>query len=233
MAVITINGPSGSGAVTIGHIVSEQLEMSFVDRMVTVEAARIVGKPVGALVDKEQRVVRFRDKMGQFLQNMLERSAMSGVSGEPYFGRGLDSLPPETYAELAGETSATAVKVDDKSFIEATTKVLKDLYQKGNVIIIGRGANIILADTPGVMHVGLMAPLEVRVKTLMEREHMKEDEAGVYVEQLETARVAYFQKFFKVSPNDPTLYHMMLNMGRMNPKTAAEVIAQAAGDLTS
>jgi len=232
MAVITINGPSGSGAVTIGHIVSEQLEMSFVDRMVTVEAARIVGKPVGALVDKEQRVVRFRDKMGQFLQNMLERSAMSGVSGEPYFGRGLDSLPPETYAELAaGETSATAVKVDDKSFIEATTKVLKDLYQKGNVIIIGRGANIILADTPGVMHVGLIAPLEVRVKTLMDREHMTEDEAGVYVEQLETARVAYFQKFFKVSPNDPNLYHMMLNMDKMVPVIAADVISHAAADL--
>ena len=172
MPVITINGPSGSGAVTIGEMVSQQMELSFVDRMVTVQAAKIVGKPVGALVDKEQRVVRFRDRLGQFLQNMLERSAMSGVSGEPYFGRGLDSLPPETYAELAGETSVTAVKVDDKAFIDATTKVLKDMNQKGNVVIIGRGANIILAGTPGVMHVGLMAPLEVRVQTLMQLEHM-------------------------------------------------------------
>lgn len=231
MPVITINGPSGGGAVTIGQIVSQQLELSFVDRMVTVEAAKLVGKPVGALVDKEQRVVRFRDRLGQFLQNMLERSAMSGVSGEPYFGRGLDSLPPETYAELAGETSATAVKVDDKAFIDATTKVLKDLYQKGDVVIIGRGANIILADTPGVMHVGLMAPLEVRVQTLMQRENMERDEAQVYVDELERARVVYFQKFFKVSPNDPTLYHMMLNMDKMEPKTAADVISHAAGDL--
>lgn len=231
MPVITINGPSGSGAVTIGEMVSQQMELSFVDRMVTVQAAKIVGKPVGALVDKEQRVVRFRDRLGQFLQNMLERSAMSGVSGEPYFGRGLDSLPPETYAELAGETSVTAVKVDDKAFIDATTKVLKDMNQKGNVVIIGRGANIILAGTPGVMHVGLMAPLEVRVQTLMQREHMERDEAEVYVDELERARVAYFQKFFKVSPNDPTLYHFMLNMDKMEPKAAADVVAHAAGDL--
>ena len=231
MPVITINGPSGGGAVTIGEMVSQQLELSFVDRMVTVEAAKLVGKPVGALVDKEQRVVRFRDRLGEFLQNMLERSAMSGVSGEPYFGRGLDSLPPETYAELAGETSATAVKVNDKDFIDATTTVVKDLYQKGNVVIIGRGANIILADTPGVMHVGLMAPLEVRVQTLMQREHMERDEAQVYVDELERARVIYFQKFFKVSPNEPTLYHMMLNMGKMEPETAADVISHAAGDL--
>ena len=39
MPVITINGPSGGGAVTIGQMVSEQLDLSFVDRMVTVEAA--------------------------------------------------------------------------------------------------------------------------------------------------------------------------------------------------
>jgi cytidylate kinase len=231
MPVITINGPSGGGSVTIGEMVSQQLGLSFVDRFVTAEAARIVGKPISALVDKEQRIVRFRDRFGQFLQNMLERSALSGVSGEPYFGRGLDSLPPETYADLASGSATTAVKVDDKAFIDATTKVLKDLHQKGDVVIIGRGANIILADTPGVMHVGLMAPLEVRIQTMMIREHMDREEAQEYVEELERARVAYFQKFFKVSPDEPTLYHLMLNMDKMQPKTAADVIAHAAGDL--
>ena len=231
MPVITINGPSGGGSVTIGEMVSQQLGLSFVDRFVTAEAARIVGKPISALVDKEQRIVRFRDRFGQFLQNMLERSALSGVSGEPYFGRGLDSLPPETYADLASGSATTAVKVDDKAFIDATTKVLKDLHQKGDVVIIGRGANIILADTPGIMHVGLMAPLEVRIQTMMIREHMDREEAQEYVEELERARVAYFQKFFKVSPDEPTLYHLMLNMDKMQPKTAADVIAHAAGDL--
>ena len=127
--------------------------------------------------------------------------------------------------------SATAVKVDDKAFIEATTKVVQDLHEKGDVVIIGRGANIILANTPGVMHVGLMAPLEVRVQTLMQREHMEREEAEVYVEELEKARVSYFQKFFKVSPDDPNLYHIMLNMDKMEPKTAADVVSDAAGDL--
>ena len=231
MPVITINGPIGSGPVTIGQMVSQQLQLNFVDRLIFTQASRLVGKPVGRLIDKEQRVVRFRDRLGRFLQTMLERSAMSGVSGEPYFGRGIDTLPPETYMELAGESSATATQVDDKSFIEATTGVVRGLYHQGNVVIIGRGANILLADMPGVMHVGLMAGLEVRTQTLMEREHLEHDEAEAYVEELERARVSYFRKFFKVHPNEPTLYHMMLNMDKMQPKTAAEVIAHAAGDL--
>jgi hypothetical protein len=28
-----------------------------------------------------------------------------------------------------------------------------------------------------------------------------------------------------VNPNDPSLYHLMLNLGQMQPETAAEVIA--------
>ena len=233
MPVITINGPSGSGAVTVGHLVAQEMGLSFVDRMVTTEVAKLVGKPAGALINKEQRVDRFRDRLGRFVQTMLERSAMSGVSGEPYFGRGLESLPPETYMDLAGESTATAAKVDDKVFIQAMTTVVKNLHRAGNVVIIGRGANVILTDTPGVMHVGLLAPLEVRIETMIHRENFSREEALVYVEELERARETYFRKFFRVNPADPFLYHVMLNMGKMEQKTAAEVIVHAARDLAS
>jgi len=166
------------------------------------------------------------------IQTMLERSAVSGVSGEPYFGRGIETLPPETYVELAAETTATAQKVDDKAFLDATTTVVKDLQRKGDVVIIGRGANVILADAPGVTHVGLLAPLDVRVEYMISREHFDPNEAKGYVEELDRARVAFFRKFFeKVGPDDPSIYHMMLNMGRMESKTAAEVIVHTARDL--
>lgn len=232
MPVITINGPIGCGAVTIGQMVSEQMNLNFVDRLFFTEAARIIGTPVGTLIAKEQRVDRFRDRLGRFVQTMLERSAMSGVSGEPYFGRGIENLPPETYMDLAGEGSV-AQKLDDKTFIEAMTKVANDLHAQGNAVIIGRGANQILADAPHTLHVGLLAPMEVRVKTLIDREHFEKEEAEIHVEELERAREDFIMKFWKVHPNEAKHYHMMLNMGKMNPKTAAEVICHAAGDLTA
>ncbi|MCH8297524.1 MAG: cytidylate kinase-like family protein [Chloroflexi bacterium] len=233
MPVITINGPIGCGSVTIGQMVAEELKLNFVDRMIFTEAARIVGTPVGALIAKEQRVDRFRDRLGRFVQTMLERSAMSGVSGEPYFGRGIENLPPETYMDLTGEGGGVTQKVDDKTFIEAMTKVVKDIHKQGNAVIIGRGANQILADAPQTLHVGLLAPLEVRVETLMVREHFEREEAEIHVVELERAREDFVQKFWKVHPNEASHYHMMLNMGKMTPKTAAEVITHAAGDLTS
>ncbi len=232
MPVITINGPIGCGAVTIGQMVSEQMNLNFVDRLFFTEAARIIGTPVGTLIAKEQRVDRFRDRLGRFVQTMLERSAMSGVSGEPYFGRGIENLPPETYMDLTGDGSV-AQKLDDKTFIEAMTKVAKDLHAQGNAVIIGRGANQILADAPHTLHVGLLAPTKVRVKTLIDREHFEKEEAEIHVEELERAREDFIMKFWKVHPNEAKHYHMMLNMGKMNPQTAAEVICSAAGDLTA
>ena len=90
-----------------------------------------------------------------------------------------------------------------------------------------------LANASHTLHVGLLAPMEVRVATLMAREHFEREEAEIHVEELERAREDFIQKFWKVHPNEARHYHMMLNMGKMNPKTAAEVIVHAAGDLTS
>jgi CMP/dCMP kinase len=231
MPVITINGPVGSGAIEVGQLVAQELSLNYVDRLVLAQAAKRVPAPVGALLDKEQRVDRFRDRLVRFLQTMLERSALHSNADELYFGAPIEMLPGEVYTELAQESSAAAQKVSDQAFIEAITAVVNDLYQAGDVVIIGRGANVILADAPGVIHVGMLAPLEVRVATIMEREHLTREDAEAYVEEVEQARIRFFRKFFKVNPNDPSLYHLMLNLGQMQPELAAEVIACTTKDL--
>jgi CMP/dCMP kinase len=231
MPVITINGPVGSGAIEVGQLVAQELSLNYVDRLVLAQAAKRVPAPVGALLDKEQRVDRFRDRLIYFLQTALERSAIYSDDGGPYFGAPIEMLPGGAYAELAQDPSSAAQQVSDQAFIEAITAVVNDLYQAGNVVIIGRGANVILADAPGVIHVGVLAPLEVRVPTIMEREHLTQEDAEAYVEEVEQARIRFFRKFFKVNPDDLSLYHLMLNLGQMRLETAAEVIACTTKEL--
>ena len=231
MVVITIHGPLGAGAVSIGQLVAESLEINFYDRLIFTQAARLIGTPVGAVIAKEQRVDRFRDRLGRFLQTMLERSAMSGVSGEPYFGRGIENLPPETFMEMMGEGTSANRNIDDKTFLDATEKVVKDIYEEGNAVIVGRGANAILADLPDAYHVGLIAPLEVRVRTLMQRENYSQEEAENYGAELERAHENFFRRFFNFNPYDPSHYQMMLNMGRMSNEIAASVIVHAAQEM--
>ncbi len=228
MPIITINGTIGSGTFEVGQMVANSLNLNYVDRMVLAEAARRVGSPVGVLLEKEQRVIRFRERLGRFLQTMLERSAISGVSGEPYFGRGVEMLPAETYTELAGDASSSAQQVNDAAFIDATTSVIKEVASAGNVVIIGRGSNMILADTPGVINVALVAPMEYRVNTIMHREHLDQAEARAYLDQLEEARLTFFRKFFKVEATDPDLYHLVINTGLINQDAVIDTIARVA-----
>ena len=157
---------------------------------------------------------------------------MSGVGGEPYFGPGIDVILSRDYQELLEEEPITqSHELDDKRFIEVTSAVIKDLAQGGNVVIVGRGGNIILKDTPNVLHVDVIAPKDHRIRTIMEREHLEANEAEKFVDQQEEARNAFFNRFFKANPLDATLYHMILNMADLRLDTAAQIVAHAAQDL--
>ena len=231
MPVITINGVIGSGTLEIGHLVAQNMGLNYVDRYIFSEAARLVGSPVGQLIEKEQRVVPVREKVARFMQGVLERSAVAGAGAEPYFGCGIEMLPAEAYTELVSDAAA-ASPVHDRAFIDATTSVIKELAEGGDVVIIGRGSNIILADMPGVVHIGLVAPMDVRIDTMAKRELFSNEEARDYAEELENARVTFYRKFFRIlNPNDPTNFHVMLNIGRISQNTAAEIIAHAAEDI--
>lgn len=232
MPVVTINGQIGSGGPEVGLQVAHHLHADYVDRLILAEAAKRIGATVQAVAGKESEVTRRRDRLGRFLQNVLERSAMSGAGGEPYFGPGVDVLLSRDYYAEDQEPITLAHEVDDDKYIEVTTAVVEDLAKEGNVVIVGRAANVILKGAPGVLHVGTVAPLEHRIHTIMEREHLEYEDAQLFVEEHETARKAYFTKFYDVDTDDPNMYHLIINMADLKVETAGEMIAHAAQDLT-
>ena len=233
MAVVTFNGTIGVGAYELGGLTARLLNADYVDRLILAEAAKRIGSTVAVLEIKEKRNLQLRDRLGYFFQTMLERSAMSGAGGEPYFSPGMEYLLSEEYTDLAQEPLTAAQRLNDEHFIEVTTAVIEDLARSGNVVIIGRGSNMILKDMPGALHVGLMTPLDQRVRIIMEREHLDRKDAEKYISDMEKARITYFKKFFNVHPYDPTLYDLVLNMRTIGVEMAAQVVAHAAEKLAS
>ena len=224
MSVITINGPIGCGAIEVGKLVAQENSLSYVDRMLFSEAAKVLGSPVPDLIEKEQRFVSTIGRFARILQNALEKSAISGISGEPYFGRGMEMLSSETYTDLiADQTSGR--NISDSEFIEVLSQVVRDISKSDDVVIIGRGSNMILSGYENAIHIGMVGSLPLRVSTMVKREHLDEKEALEYVDNLEKARVSFYRKFFKVHPDDPVLYDVMLNMDEMSHHTATEIIS--------
>ena len=228
MPVITFNGPVGAGSFEIGPRVAHRLGLDYVDRLILAEKARRIGATVEAVATKEKRVGDLRDRITRFIQTTLERSALSGTGSEPYFGPGLDILLTREYSEIPDEPITSAHQLEDKHFLDVTKAVILDLARAGNVVINGRGSNMILKDMPGVLHVGLVAHLDTRVRTIMRREHLDEKEARAFAIREEKARLRYFQRFFGIDPNHPSHYHLMLNMDNVSIDAAVDIVVAAA-----
>lgn len=231
MAVITFNGLLGGGGPVIGAEVARTLGIDYVDRHIISEAAGHIGATVEALVEKEQRRRTLGDRLARFFQNVLERSVAAGTGGDPYFGPGLETLLGKSYAELPQEPLTRAQEIDDEHFFEVTRDIILDLARAGNVVIIGRGSNVVLMDAPGVLHVGHTAPFEKRVEVIMRQEGLDREAADKSVTDNDKARFAYYKKHFGVDHPNPRDYHMILNTGRMDFQAAAKIVVHAVQQL--
>jgi cytidylate kinase len=105
---------------------------------------------------------------------------------------------------------------DEKTISIFTAEEVFDLAVKGNVLIRGWGGTLLLRDVPHIPRIRVCAPMEVRVKRLMERLETDDEElARREIEVDDAARASRMEQHFNVRWGDPTLYDLSLNTERV------------------
>ena len=227
MYTITLGGMSGGGARDIGPIVAQKLKADYVDRIFLSNIAKDVGATVEALHQIEEKLPSRAEKWIHVVQRLLERSAVTGSAGDPYFGPGITALLTEEYEDIPQPTITRGHEVEDDVYIEAIESTMKEMAADGDVVFIGRGGHVILKDMPNVLRVGVVASFEDRVKTLMTREAIDRDNAIVTLEQRDLARKYFFKKYFELEePDNPDLFHFTINSSEISTNYAAEMVIQ-------
>jgi cytidylate kinase len=97
----------------------------------------------------------------------------------------------------------------------------------GNVVIMGRGSQMVLCDYLDVLHVRVVAPLEVRVARLQQQQAISADQARARLEASDKARGRYLKRSYGVNVDDPTLYHLVINTSQFSLSLAVNLIIQA------
>ena len=115
--------------------------------------------------------------------------------------------------------------------VQQTAETLLKLVSLGNVILIGRGGNVITARLPHVIHVRLVAPLEKRIAHAHQFYSLTENEAHKFCLSQDRARERYLKKYFNADVNDPLLYHLIVNTGLVSYDDAAKLIGDAVLNL--
>jgi len=128
------------------------------------------------------------------------------------------------YEQRPGFQDLRLYKERSEKYITAVNEVLEGLAREGNVIIVGRGANLALLSRRNVFNLRLVADFGVRVQRVMQREGLDESTARKKISESDYAREAYYRFLYNVMPDDPLVYDVVLNTSRVTLEEAAAMI---------
>jgi hypothetical protein len=117
--------------------------------------------------------------------------------------------------------------VQSQVFTRLRTLIL-NLAEKGNCIIVGGGAQIITGDLDpskftGV-HARLFASYPFRLKTMMDKLHLSQNEGEKFLKDHQDARSKFVEDFTGQSSADQKHYNLLLNNEKSDPSLMAKTI---------
>lgn len=129
--------------------------------------------------------------------------------------------------QLWVESVLQGAYVDASDYLKALLEVIYSISQLGGVVVVGRGSNFILGHERG-FHIRVVAPREVRVRNLAERERLAERDALREIEKSDHERTEWVRKACGRSIDDPLGYDLVINQLSISMESATRLVAAAA-----
>jgi cytidylate kinase len=110
------------------------------------------------------------------------------------------------------------------NMVRNVSETILRLIERGNVIIIGRGANVIGEKVESALHIRLIGSVERRTEHLRRMRNVTERAARALLKKEDRARARYLKTYFDKDIEDPSLYHCVINTDWVSHESAAEFI---------
>jgi cytidylate kinase len=197
MAVITISRQFGAGGKTIGQKVSEALGYTFLDEdiiQIIAEKAKVSPGWVES-VEKEAG-----GRLSRIVTKMVSRPLIDRV--------------------LKDEKGY----IDEQIYIDYLVVIIAQMAEDGNVVFLDRGSQYILNDFPEAFHILLINTFANRVKFMMNNYDLSQNRATQIVKSEEKRRMNLYRRIGKQDYDQPELYHLVINMARVDLEEAIQLI---------
>ena len=160
---------------------------------------------------------------------VFDRQLMQKVLEDHKLPTSLAKIMSEDRTSFIEDTIADIFEVHPTAdkMAKLISETILQLVSVGNVIIVGRGASIVTAKMPHVLHVRLVAPLEDRIERVCHEYNKTPEEARRYCLEEDPARTRYIKTYFKTDINDPVHYHLVINTSRISYDDAVKLITEA------
>jgi cytidylate kinase len=209
MPVITISRQFGAAGVPVGRALADRYDAEFLDRAIVAQVAVRAGIP-------EQELETYDERLPTFWQRVA--SALASSSPEP-------QLPTVPYGDPVAPMSM------HERLVAITRAVIEEAAERGNAIIVGRGAAFILGRRPGILHVQLHASIDARVRYLLSRveeipveARPEEKSLRELCKSVDGARADYIRRLFGADWLNATNYDLAVDTGRLGVARTVELI---------
>ncbi len=198
--VITIGRQFGSAGHDIGKLIAEKLGITFYDKELVEMAAKKSNISNETIKD-------FDEKASSSLLYSLASGSYSvrGLSGPLYY-----EMP-----------------LNDRLFI-AQSDIIKTVAQQGDCVIVGRCADYVLDEVEDVevLNVFVYAPIDYRVKRVMEAFDITEKQAKDKVLKTDKQRKTYYNYYSNKDWGAMQNYDICLNTSKTSIENCANVIIE-------
>jgi len=116
------------------------------------------------------------------------------------------------------------------TLVRQSAETLLRLAELGNVILIGRGANVVTRQLDYVFHVRLVGSLDKRAEYLQKVDNITRRVALARIRREDRGRARYLKKYFDHDIDDPLLYHLVINTDLVPCEEATQMIGEAMLD---
>ena len=202
MAVITISRQFGAGGKTLGQMVAKELGYTFADNDIIQRLAKEANVSTKWVIAQEKEAGNV-------------------------FSRWINSMVPKTKIDWILKDDKGYI--DEQIYLDYLVLIIAQVADEGDVVILGRGSQYILRDHPEAYHVLLVNDLENRVKFMMETYGLSESKARSTVTGEDKRRLNLYRRLGKTDYDSSSLYHLVLNMGRMTLEDAKSQILHLIG----
>lgn len=111
------------------------------------------------------------------------------------------------------------LSIQDELF-QTQRNIIRDLAEKESCIIVGRCADVVLADKKNVLNIRVIAPYDARLKNCVEKLGMDEKTAKKMIERIDRSREQYHKEYGGCELTKYT--DIMINTARYGIEGAAE-----------
>jgi len=181
--------------------------------------------------------------VGEMLAQYLQSQSPKGSSPWRLFDRDLAEkvledhnlplrytrfMPEDRISEVADTMDELlGVHPPSSSLARQTAETILRLAQEGNVILIGRGANVVTSKLDHVLHVRLVGSLEKRVAQIQKVQAVGREAAQEFIRKEDLGRRRYLKRYFSEEVDNPLLYHLVINTDLVPYDKAAQMIGDA------